>query len=156
MTILEYQRKWRKNNRKKIKATRDRFKRRHPRAVIGYKQKDVAKYLIVQKRHDAKRRGLFFSLTAEDVSPLPATCPVFGTVLDYSFEKGGIAFDNSPSIDRIDSSLGYTPGNVRVISTAANRIKNNATLAQLKQLVQYVEAENAKRPDVEKVVSKNK
>src|SRR5208337_4667948 len=132
MATLEYQRKWRKNNRKKIKATRDRFKRRHPEAAVGYKQKDVANYLIVQKRHDAKRRGLTFSLTIADISPLPVTCPVFGTMLDYSFDKGGVALDNSPSIDRFDSTLGYVPGNVRVISTAANRIKNNATLTQLK------------------------
>ena len=39
--------------------------------------------------------------------------------------------DNSPSLDRIDSSKGYTPDNVWVISRRANIIKHDATLEEL-------------------------
>lgn len=43
--------------------------------------------------------------------------------------------DNSASIDRIDNDKRYVKGNVWIISTKANRIKSNATLAELELLV---------------------
>ena len=48
--------------------------------------------------------------------------------------------ENFPSLDRIDNSKGYVPGNIAVISMRANMIKNNATLAELKAIVAYIEA----------------
>lgn len=63
-------------------------------------------------------------------------CPVFG----YSFTTNCKSADTSPSLDRIDSSLGYVEGNVWVISTRANRIKSDATLEELKLLVAALEA----------------
>ena len=38
------------------------------------------------------------------------------------------------------NSKGYVPGNIAVISMRANMIKNNATLAELKAIVAYIEA----------------
>jgi hypothetical protein len=43
-------------------------------------------------------------------------------------------------LDRIDNSKGYVPSNIAVISMRANMIKNNATLAELKAIVAYIEA----------------
>ena len=40
---------------------------------------------------------------------------------------GGAQNPAMPSIDRIIPSLGYVPGNVAVISLAANRIKSDCT-----------------------------
>jgi hypothetical protein len=47
---------------------------------------------------------------------------------------------NSPSVDRIDNTLGYTPDNVCVISHRANQLKRNASLDELKRIVAYMEA----------------
>jgi hypothetical protein len=46
---------------------------------------------------------------------------------------------NSPSLDRIDNTKGYVPGNVWVISWRANDLKRNATLEELKLLVAALE-----------------
>ncbi len=44
----------------------------------------------------------------------------------------------SPSLDRLDNTLGYIPGNVQVISWKANQIKSNATLQELQAIVAWL------------------
>lgn len=44
-------------------------------------------------------------------------------------------FDDSPSIDRIIPELGYTKGNIRVISNRANLLKSNATIEELQKVI---------------------
>lgn len=47
--------------------------------------------------------------------------------------------DMSPSLDRLIPSKGYVKGNVVVVSWRANRLKNNASLADLRALVDFYE-----------------
>lgn len=65
-------------------------------------------------------------------------CPITGEPLlwEYSHGKGLDAL--SPSLDRIDSSKGYEPGNVRIISHRMNALKNNLTLEQINALHAYM------------------
>lgn len=65
---------------------------------------------------------------------IPLTCPVFGTPLVFN---RGQPCDNSISFDRIDSTKGYSRDNVIIISHRANTIKTNATLDELRRLVDY-------------------
>lgn len=103
-------------------------------------EREPAHVMVRHKRGEAKRRGILFGMTKEDISPLPALCPVLGIVLDYSYgNKGKHPADNSPSIDRLVPSKGYVAGNVRVISVRANRIKNDATLEEIRKVLQYLE-----------------
>lgn len=95
------------------------------------------RYKILRNaRLRAQSRGLDFNLDYDDIV-LPEVCPVLGTKISYG---GGRQNENSPSLDRIDSTLGYTKGNVRVISWRANRIKSDATLAELEAIVGYIKA----------------
>ena len=94
-----------------------------------YTRNNPEKVLLTQSRIRAKRRGLDHTISIEDIR-IPSICPVLGIQLN----QGGNT-DSSPSLDRIDSSKGYTPDNVWVISTRANRIKNDATPDELIQLV---------------------
>ena len=53
--------------------------------------------------------------------------------------RGGVSErEDSPSLDRLDSSLGYTPENVWWISYRANRLKNDSTLEELEKLVKAI------------------
>lgn len=59
----------------------------------------------------------------------------FGITLQFN----SVGFrDNSPSIDRIDSTKGYTRDNIQIISWKANSIKRNASLEELILLVNYL------------------
>lgn len=64
-------------------------------------------------------------------------CPLLGVVLVYN---STVCEANSASIDRKDSSKGYTPENCKVVSFKANRIKNNASIDELKLLVQNIDS----------------
>lgn len=66
------------------------------------------------------------------VWPKDNRCPVFKT----PFVVGG-DLNTSPALDRIDSSKGYTPDNIQVISNLANAMKSSATPLQLLQFSQY-------------------
>lgn len=67
---------------------------------------------------------------------LPTFCPVLGIPINYAFDKGARQ-DDSPSLDRINSDLPYTPTNVHVISWRANRIKNNGTPDEHLKIYEY-------------------
>jgi len=77
----------------------------------------------------AKENGTPFSLTVFDVPDIPAVCPVLGIPLVANTVAGPL--DSSPSVDRITPALGYVPGNIRIISNRANRLRGDATAAEL-------------------------
>jgi hypothetical protein len=86
---------------------------------------------MINSRQSAKRRGLEHTITLDDIQ-IPTYCPVLG----YYLRGGeGLRHHASPSLDRIDTSKGYVPGNVWVISWRANNLKADATPDELIQLV---------------------
>lgn len=97
-----------------------RYYLRHPEQIL---------FGNAQQR--AKRKGIEFSITREDIA-IPDYCPLLGIKLSKGSEGGS---DHSPSLDRIDPSFGYTKDNIWVISMKANRLKNDATLAEMEMLV---------------------
>lgn len=72
--------------------------------------------------------GVECTVTIEDLHDLimeqELRCPVFGCKLRLKGREGRTS-NNSASIDRLDSSLGYVKGNIAVISMRANTIKNS-------------------------------
>jgi hypothetical protein len=84
----------------------------------------------------AKRKGIQFTITVADVV-VPTHCPALGIKLSAVTKKGG--HYASPSLDRIDPSLGYVPGNVVVISKRANTIKADASAIELMMVVRWMD-----------------
>ena len=87
-----------------------------------------------KKRAEKKKSP--FTIREEDLK-IPTHCPVFGFPLRRKEGRG--PGERSPSLDRVDRSKGYEPGNVEVISAKANRIKNDATLDELKLVAAWLE-----------------
>jgi hypothetical protein len=91
-------------------------------------------------RKRARDLGREFTITPEDCK-IPELCPVLGIPMSVADYKPGTigANPNSPSLDRIDSTKGYTPENTRVISYRANALKSDATPDELRRILAYVE-----------------
>lgn len=98
-------------------------------------KKDL-KQLFHQLKHGANERGIPFNLTVTDLYDLsfPIRCPVLGIPLTFN---SSCPKDNSYSVDRIDSSKGYEPENIVVVSNRANTLKSNASLDELQKLVEF-------------------
>lgn len=82
--------------------------------------------MLSAAKQRARKKQLPFMLTLADIPQIPETCPVLGIPLKV------------PSLDRIVPSLGYVPGNVRVISCRANTLRNDATATELMLVAQDV------------------
>jgi type II secretory pathway pseudopilin PulG len=94
--------------------------------------------LLNASKQRAKQKGREHSITLEDIKdiyPTDGKCPVFG--FDLEFGNAGFR-ETSPSIDRIDSSKGYTRDNIQIISWKANRIKAYATVEDMETVLAFM------------------
>ena len=100
-------------------------------------RKDPVWSMLRRAKARASKEGFDFDLSAEDISPLPTVCPVFGVPLRIS----EVAQDpNAYSLDRIDNTKGYVRGNVAVMSYRANRLKNDGTAAEHEAIAAWMRA----------------
>lgn len=113
------------NNTKKLKADR------------ALRNRDAPKRMFQRVKSRAKRNGIPFNLEENDIV-IPDVCPVLGIPIEANHGRSGY-FPDSPSLDRIVPSKGYTKGNVRVISQRANQLKSDATLDEVRLLLSDME-----------------
>ena len=97
-------------------------------------------YAVRRAKRRAALRNIDFDLTWEDLVP-PKKCPVLGIPLVIG-DRTRPGIYNSPSLDRIDNSKGYTKDNVQVISYRANSIKSDATPEEIKRIYKYIRLNN--------------
>jgi hypothetical protein len=97
------------------------------------------KTLISRLKSNAKRRGIEFNLSTSDIDEIgiPITCPVLN--IPIYFNNGKVR-DNSISFDRIDSTKGYTVDNVIVVSHRVNKLKSNASLEEMRSMVDFYDS----------------
>lgn len=108
-----------KQQQKRLKNP-EKYKKERRKYVKNY----PIKSLLRNAKTRAKKKNLLFMLEKEDII-IPKFCPVLGI------------------LDRIDAKLEYVKGNVKVISWRANNLKRDATLEELKKIVNYYEAKKA-------------
>jgi hypothetical protein len=125
----EYTRTWQRKNPEKVLARKQEWMK---------KPENRIKHTLSQAKRRAIKDGRDFDITIEDLLPLPTVCPVFGTPINYTGTQARGFVDNSPSIDRIDSSKGYIKGNVQIISWRANRVKSDASVEELEAVIKYM------------------
>lgn len=153
--------KWRDNNPEKARLYTSRaalkFKKAHPESAEKAREYARARYkkdpnkildrtkkwrrdnpesdMFQRSKIRAKRKGFDHTITIADVV-IPERCPIYNQPFAPRNSKSPWA----PSLDRIENSKGYVPGNVAVISVRANANKGNMTLEQARALVRYMES----------------
>lgn len=134
----EYQRRWRARNPKEssIRTLRRRDKLR---------LEDPIKARAESAYGDCRKRGIKCGMPVDITSAFilklmreTKVCPYFGWAL--TFERG--MERTLASVDRIDSTGGYTQDNVRIISYLANMMKSYASEDELVRFANGVIAEH--------------
>ena len=94
--------------------------------------------LLNASKQRSKKKARENTLTIQDIKdafPKDGICPIFG--IKMVFGDAGFR-ENSPSIDRLDSTKGYTKDNIQIISWKANRIKKDASIEELELILAYM------------------
>ena len=104
---------------------------------VKSRKRNIASDMLKHAKYRAKKKNLEFNLTIKDIV-IPDICPVLGIpIKPYGFH-------NSPSIDRIDNTKGYTKDNIIIVSFRANEYKGAATIQDLRKIVEFYENLNHK------------
>jgi hypothetical protein len=117
------------------KVVRNRYlARRDGETAMAWRQRTWA-----HKRHaNSDTKGLPDELQMKHLNASdllwPTHCPVLGVELDYTGQDVNYGW----SIDRLIPELGYVPGNVKIISRLANRIKTDATAAEVEKVLLWM------------------
>ena len=124
---------WQQNNWKKLTAAgKERSNKKRLR--------DPRKAVFKSVRDRARARGMEFNLEINNFE-IPLLCPILGIPLKSNMGanrgQGLKIKDASPSVDRIDNSRGYTKDNIVIVSYRANRIKSDATIEELRRIVEF-------------------
>ena len=115
------------NQCKKCMSTASRQKRMRNPAMTTWER----------ARARAKKSGIEFSITPEDVEAVwTNTCPIYQIPLRTNEGKPG---PDSHSLDRINNSKGYLPGNIAIVSMRFNTEKRNLSPELLRRMLAYME-----------------
>lgn len=101
----------------------------------------VKYHALVNIKERARRRGYESDLEMEDMPELSEVCPVLG----LKYNRGSLKDKNaSPSVDRKNTNLPYLKKyktNLVFISHRANRIKSDASVDEIRRVLQYMESQ---------------
>lgn len=122
--------RWNKRNPEKSADKARDWRRRNP---------DYMLHKMAERR--ARVDGTLFEITREDIPEIPAVCPIALIPIHFKEERTKGPCDNSPTLDRVDPTLGYVVGNIRVISYKANRWKSNMSVQDVERIVRYMRNE---------------
>lgn len=146
----EMQREWYRRNRDRALATAKASRKANPDrdrlATLKRREADPklawAKNAINGAKRRARLKGVPLDIDADYLAKIaPDECPVLGLTLVYPVYKAGDGrhVAASPTVDRFVPEAGYVRGNIYVISHRANGLKSDATTAELRAVIRWME-----------------
>jgi len=131
---------WHRDNPEKSAVQSSNYRKTHLEQYAEYqhnsRRRNPRQHLLMDAKSRAKKAGIPFSVTIDDIAWV-THCPVLGTELVYLKGDGKVR-TNSATLDRRENALGYIPGNVFVLSHRANRLKQDATIAEVEAILRYM------------------
>ena len=126
----------------KNSANKDGYDNRckHCKSIIAHnkRENDYFRQYCITKRSECKRKNIPFDLDASYLEEIwTGECPIFHISLCRNHKGRGSSY--SAHLDRFDPNKGYIKGNVTWISGRANRIKYDASIEELRQIVDWME-----------------
>ena len=109
----------------------------HKEYVQEWNRSNPTRYLHQVAKARAKKYSTQFEISVDDII-IPDVCPVCESTI-VSPEQGKFWIPHTPSVDRIDSSLGYVKGNVWVICRSCNSKKRDFTPTSLRAFADQLE-----------------
>jgi hypothetical protein len=125
--LREWARKYRKDHPEWTRATQKRARKK-------LRDDNPAHLIWMETKKRAAKRGIPFEIEVSDII-IPKLCPILD--IELSFGSGKV-HDGSPSLDRIIPEKGYVKGNCFIISSKANRMKQENTLETLEKIITYI------------------
>jgi len=123
------------NNKFRYSYCRECEKKRFKEAY----KKDPIPQMLSNSKIRAKAKKLPHNISSDDIRevwPKDNICPVLKKPFEMGF-KSGKTKSMAPSLDKIIPSKGYTKGNIVVISDIVNRLKSDASLEDLKKIINF-------------------
>lgn len=99
------------------------------------REKHYEKSLFRQVKSRCERNGIPFNIDLSDIV-IPEFCPLLKVKLTRTQGQGRV--DSNASVDRINPSLGYTKGNIQILSLKANTMKQNASQEELETFARSI------------------
>lgn len=96
-----------------------------------------SKRLYTSTKSRARELGLDFDLVESDLK-VPNFCPILGIQIDSTTNEGHNRRMNSPSVDRLDPTKGYTRDNIVVCSWRANTLKWDGSFDEIEKLYLFL------------------
>jgi hypothetical protein len=107
-----------------------------------YKKESYFLYKSTRARSRSQSLHIPFDLDAEYLESIwTDTCPISEQPLDPNADRES---ESAPELDRLVPELGYTRGNVTFMSRKMNRIKNNVSVQELEQLLDWMKSNGLK------------
>lgn len=118
----------------------ERGKKVIKKANDKYVMNNINQVIYQRLKHRSLQKKMDFNLTPEYIkSILVVSCPILNIPIKVNLNnKGSRVRRDSISIDRIDNTKGYIIGNVRVVSSLANRMKSDATPQEMITFAKWV------------------
>lgn len=139
-------RKYYAKNPEVCNAMTTEWRRKRKEAVNSGDLGALQKKLCQGTRKRAKKAGWEHTILPTDIPVTGNICPATGATMKWHTGK---AENDSYTLDRIDPTKGYIPGNVQVLSMLANRMKSDAPIPTLVSFARWVLKEYAKdAPDI--------
>lgn len=129
----------RKKNEDKHNAKKKEIRKIDPEILNApkrskYQKLDPITKVYTQAKSRAKRKGIEFTIEKSDLH-VDDLCPILGVPFVVGTKNN---YEYTHSLDRIDNSKGYIPGNVQIITKKANTMKNSASLKELSNFATWI------------------